>query len=104
MVGMVGFEPTTSSPQTTPSTTDIHPDMAEAVGFEPTAPFECASFQNWCHKPLDHASVKLFNINYFNFRNFLFLFGFSFTYLFYYSFASFFCKKNTIENTIEETN
>ena len=34
-------------------------ELAERVGFEPTAPFGVTSFQDWLLKPLGHLSVSL---------------------------------------------
>lgn len=37
--------------------------IADKEGFEPTVAINYVSFQNWCHKPLDHLSGMLRGIN-----------------------------------------
>ena len=40
----------------------IHtPNLAEAVGFEPTIPYGMAVFKTACLQPLTHASDDIFN-------------------------------------------
>lgn len=65
-----GIEPRVSALATPCSAIELHPQLAEGVGFEPTAPLaRCAVLRTRCDKPLCHPSLSWRTVRDSNARN-----------------------------------